>query len=328
MIPWLYLIVGLVFLYFGAQALIKGGAGLALRLGLTPLVIGLTVIAYGTSSPEMVVSLQASLSGNGAISIGNVVGSNICNIALILGACALVSPVVASSQIIRREIPIMIGVSVLMALFLLDGTLARWEGVVLFAGIVIYTITTVRDARRETAANAEAAAEFEDELAKEERAAVVKPGLWVSIGFTLGGLGVLVVGSHFFVSGAVSLAESWGMSQTVIGLTIVAVGTSMPELATSMVAAIRKHGDVAVGNIVGSNIFNVVGILGFCAMLNPIHAPDISRVDLTVMLVIAVALLPLCKSGGKISRTEGAFLLAGYVGYTWWLIAQNAGVPA
>ena len=323
MVNWLSLIGGLGLLYIGAQTLIKGGTGLALRLGLTPLVIGLTVIAYGTSSPELVVSLQAALSGNGAISIGNVVGSNICNIALILGLCALVSPVTASSQIIRREIPIMIGVTVLLCVFLLDQTLARWEGAVLFTGAILYTVTTVRAARKETTEQL-LAAEFKDEIAHGGELAVAKIGLGRAIGFTLLGLGVLVAGSHFFVGGAVALAEGWGISQTVIGLTIVAVGTSMPELATSMLAAIRKHSDVAIGNIVGSNIFNIIGILGLCALISPISAPGISLIDLGLMLAFAVALLPLCKSEGKICRLEGAGLLVVYIGYTWWLIAQNA----
>lgn len=321
--PWLHLIFGLILLYAGAQALIRGGAGLALRLGLTPLVIGLTVIAYGTSSPEMVVSLQAALSGNGAISIGNVVGSNICNIALILGVCALISPVTAPPQIIRREIPIMIAVSLLLCVFLYTGNghLARWEGGVLFLGILVYTFTTVRAAKRETA-NAALQGEFKAELPA-GGSSEKQPGLGLSVGFTLGGLAILVAGSHFFVGGAVTLAEGWGINQTVIGLTIVAVGTSMPEFATSLVAAIRKNSDVAVGNIVGSNIFNIIGILGLCALIQPMQAPAISVVDLAAMLLVSVLLLPLCKSGGKISRTEGAFLLAGYVGYTWWLIAQN-----
>ena len=324
MISWFYLIGGLGLLYIGAQTLIKGGTGLALRLGLTPLVIGLTVIAYGTSSPEMVVSLQAAFSGNGAISIGNVVGSNICNIALILGLCALVTPVTASSQIIRREIPIMIAATVVLCVFLYDGTLARWEGAILFLGAIVYTVTTVRAARKETAADKVAAAEFKSEIDQGSETDLPKLSLAAAIGFTLLGLGVLVAGSHFFVGGAVKLAEGWGISQTVIGLTIVAVGTSMPELATSLVAAIRKHSDVAIGNIVGSNIFNIVGILGLCALIMPISAPGISLVDIGLMLAIAVALLPLCKSGGKISRAEGASLLAVYVGYTWWLISQNA----
>lgn len=324
MISWLYLIGGLGLLYIGAQTLIKGGTGLALRLGLTPLVIGLTVIAYGTSSPEMVVSLQAALSGNGAISIGNVVGSNICNIALILGLCALVTPVTASSQIIRREIPIMMAATVVLCVFLLDDTLARWEGAVLFLGVVVYTVTTVRAARKQTEADKVLAAEFKSQIASGGEAESAKVSLGAAIGFTVLGLGLLVAGSHFFVSGAVTLAEGWGISQTVIGLTIVAVGTSMPELATSLVAAIRKQSDVAIGNVVGSNIFNIVGILGLCALIKPISAPGISLVDLGLMLAIAVALLPLCKTGGRISRAEGAVLLAVYAGYTWWLISGTA----
>lgn len=321
MMPWTYLIGGLLLLYIGAQTLIKGGAGLAVRLGLTPLVIGLTVIAYGTSSPELVVSLQAILSGNGAISLGNVVGSNICNIALVLGLCSLITPISASSQIIKREIPVMIGASLLLFLFLLDKTLARWEGGVLFVGVIVYTVTTVQAARRQSAADAELAAEIKSELSDEMTAAAAKPRLISSVFFTLVGLGVLIAGSHFFVDGAVSLAAGWGMSQAVIGLTVVAFGTSMPELATSIVAALNKHSDVAIGGIIGSNIFNIIGILGLCALLQPIHAPGISIVDTSVMLGLALVLLPLCKSEGRICRIEGAFLLAGYCGYTWWLIA-------
>lgn len=312
--PWMALVLGLVVLYFGAQALVKGGASLALRLGLTPLVIGLTVMAFGTSSPEMVVSVQAGLSGNGAISIGNVVGSNICNIALILGLCALVTPLTASAQVIRREVPIMIGVSIVALLMLIDGHLARWEGALLLAGLVIYTVLTVKQARAETAA--EASKEYADEIGP-------KPtGLGLSIGLVAGGLGGLIVGSHFFVQGAVTLAESWGMSPVAIGLTVVAVGTSLPELATSLVAALKKESDVAIGNVVGSNIFNVLGILGIAALIQPIDAPGLEWGDLVVMLIIAVALLPLAKSGGRVNRWEGAALLAAYVGYTAWLLAR------
>lgn len=311
MISWLLLVGGLVVLYFGAQALIAGGVGLALRLGLTPLIIGLTVIAYGTSSPELVVSLQAALSGNGAISVGNIVGSNICNIALILGLCALVRPVSASRQVIRREIPIMIGVSVVALLMLIDGRLARWEGALLLAGAIVYTVTTVRSARRESAADTD----FADALPP-----APNRGLWASVGLTVLGLALLIGGSEAFVRGAVALAAGWGISQTVIGLTVVAVGTSMPELATSLVAAIKGESDVAIGNVVGSNIFNVIGILGVASLVMPIEAPDISWVDLGLMLVIAAALLPLARSGGRVSRWEGALLLATYVGYTVWLI--------
>ncbi len=315
MISWIYLIAGLGLLYLGAQILVKGGAALALRLGLNALVVGLTVIAYGTSSPEMVVSVSASLQDNGAIAIGNVVGSNICNIALILGVCALVSPLSASAQIIRREIPIMIGVSVLLAAMLWDEQLSRLEGGVLFAGIVVYTVLTVREARAETKGKAE------QEYGEDFPAGSM--GLGKSVLLVVAGLGVLVVASQLFVGGAVVLAKSWGVTEAVIGLTVVAVGTSLPEFATSLVAAVRGHGDVAIGNVVGSNIFNVLGILGIAALINPIDTSGLSRVDLATMVVAALAMLPAARSGGVISRLEGAVLLFAYLGYTAWLVAQT-----
>ncbi len=315
MISWFYLIAGLGLLYLGAQILVKGGAALALRLGLNALVVGLTVIAYGTSSPEMVVSVSASLQDNGAIAIGNVVGSNICNIALILGVCALVSPLSASAQIIRREIPIMIGVSVLLAAMLWDEQLSRLEGGVLFAGIVVYTVLTVREARAETKGKAE------QEYGEDFPAGSM--GLGKSVLLVVAGLGVLVVASQLFVGGTVVLAKSWGVTEAVIGLTVVAVGTSMPEFATSLVAAVRGHGDVAIGIVVGSNIFNVLGILGIAALINPIDTSGLSRVDLATMVVAALAMLPAARSGGVISRLEGAVLLFAYFGYTAWLVAQT-----
>ena len=315
MISWFYLIAGLGLLYLGAQILVKGGAALALRLGLNALVVGLTVIAYGTSSPEMVVSVSASLQDNGAIAIGNVVGSNICNIALILGVCALVSPLSASAQIIRREIPIMIGVSVLLAAMLWDEQLSRLEGGVLFAGIVVYTVLTVREARAETKGKAE------QEYGEDFPAGSM--GLGKSVLLAVAGLGVLVVASQLFVGGAVVLAKSWGVTEAVIGLTVVAVGTSLPEFATSLVAAVRGHGDVAIGIVVGSNIFNVLGILGIAALINPIDTSGLSRVDLATMVVAALAMLPAARSGGVISRLEGAVLLFAYFGYTAWLVAQT-----
>ncbi len=316
---WIGLGIGLVALYFGAEYLVKGGASLALRLGLTPLVIGLTVIAFGTSSPEMVVSVQAALGGNGAISIGNVVGSNICNIALILGLCALISPLRADVQVIRREVPVMIGVAVVALLVLVDGRVARWEGGLLLVGLFAYTVITVRQARRGGNAGG-GDAEFAEVLP-----AGKSTGLGVSLISVVGGLGLLVLGSHFFVRGAVSLAQQWGMSEVAIGLTIVAVGTSLPELATSLIAAIRRQGDVAIGNVVGSNIFNVLGILGVAALIQPIEAPGLNWTDLGVMLGVSLALLPVVRSGSSVSRGEGAVLLVVYVVYTIWLLRQSGG---
>lgn len=316
---WIGLGLGLIALYFGAESLVKGGAGLALRLGLTPLVIGLTVIAFGTSSPEMVVSVQAAHSGNGAIAIGNIVGSNISNIALIIGLCALISPLRANLQVIRREVPIMIGVAVLALLVLADGRVVRWEGAILLAGLIAYTLLTVKQARAASAEEAASGAGFPEELGQG------KPlGLGLSIVAVVGGLAVLVVGSHLFVEGAVTLATRWGMSQMAIGLTIVAVGTSLPEMATSLLAAIKRQGDVAIGNIVGSNIFNVLGILGVAALVQPLDAPELAWVDLGMMLLVSIALLPVVRSGGRISRGEGAVLLAIYGGYTFWLLRQSA----
>ena len=315
MLPWLFLVFGLGLLYVGAQTLIRGGAALALRMGLSALAVGLTVIAYGTSSPEMVVSVQASLAGNGAISLGNVVGSNICNILLILGLAATIAPVSAHVQIIRREIPVMIACSVLLLGVLWDGTLGRVDGALLLAGVIAYTFLTLRDARRAHAASVEK--EFKDELP-------VTKGLsaWAAAGLVFLGLLILALGSHLFVDGAIQLASGWGISQAVIGLTIVAIGTSLPELATSVVASIKGDSDVAVGNVVGSNIFNILGILGVAALLNPLDGTDISRVDLGVMLATAVLLLPLARARGKIGRLEGVLMLAAYAGYTWWLVGS------
>lgn len=313
---WLGLLGGLVALYFGAQWLVKGGAGLALRLGLTPLVIGLTVVAFGTSSAEMVVSLGATLSGNGAIAIGNVVGSNICNIALILGLCALIVPLRTHAQVIRREVPAMIGASVVAILMLADGYLASWEAAILLAGLIVYTFFTVRQARVEAAG-----------IANQEYAAEIGPdpgGLGKNSFLVILGLGSLLLGSQLFVRGAVTLAEAWGMSQIAIGLTIVAVGTSLPELATSLAAALKNEGDVAIGNVVGSNLFNILGILGVAGLVRPIEAPGLEWADLGLMLAVAIAALPVAWSGGRISRTEGAVLLAVYVGYTAWLLNRAA----
>lgn len=313
MLTWIYLIIGLGLLYVGAQTLIRGGAALALRLGLSSLAVGLTVIAYGTSSPEMVVSAQATLSGNGAISLGNVIGSNICNILLILGLAAAIAPVSAHVQVIRREIPIMIAASVLVMGLLWDGALGRVDGALLLAAVIAYTFLTLRDARRAHAASVEK--EFKDEMP-----ATRGLGAGAAAGLVVLGLGILILGSHLFVDGAVRLAQGWGISQAVIGLTIVAVGTSLPELATSVVASLKGDSDVAVGNVVGSNIFNLLGILGVAALLHPLDGTDISRIDLGVMLAAAVLLLPLAQVRGKVGRAEGILMLATYAGYTWWLV--------
>lgn len=314
---WFSLLSGLLILTLGAHGLVRGGVGLALRLGLTPLVIGLTVMAYGTSSPEIVVSAQAALRGSNAIAIGNAVGSNLCNLGLILGLCALIRPLTAAAAVIRREVPILIGVTGLAALALLDGRLQRWEGVVLLLGLVIYTWVTVVQARRETGSMADR--EYAREFGPEP------PGLPGAIGLTVVGLALLVYGSDLFIRGAVEIAQAFGLSDVVIGLTVVAIGTSLPELATTLVALLKGETDVAIGNIVGSNLFNLFGILGLVAVMGESSTGGLARADLAVLMAATVALLPLVRTGGRISRAEGALLLMLYLAYTGWMIARRSG---
>jgi len=303
----LWILASLVLLFFGAEWLVRGSAALALRLGLTPLVIGLTVVAYGTSTPEMLVSTQAALSGDGDLSVGNVVGSNIFNICVILGLSALVYPLKVKLQLIRLDTPIMVGVSLLLLGVFWDFRITRVEAALLFAGIIAYTLVNLRLARKEL--SAEVKAEFAE-------AVPPRPGnLWLSLALIVAGLAVLVAGSHLLVTNSIGLATLLGVSKAVIGLTIVAAGTGMPEFATSIVAALRKQPDIAIGNVVGSNIFNILATLGVSGLLAPLHGPGIQRFDLYVMLGTAALLFPVMKSGFALRRWEGAVLVAIYVGY-------------
>ena len=310
--PLLFLILGLVLLFFGGEGLVRGSAALALRLGLTPLVVGLTVVAFGTSAPELVVSVQAALAGQGAIAIGNVLGSNILNIGLILGITALIYPLKVQLQILRIDAPIMVGVSLLAAWMLADRAIGRSEGALLFAGIIAYTVFTVLYARK-VKPSAAVEAEFAD--------AVPKPhgSVWRDLLFIAVGLALLVAGSHFMVDGAVRLARGFGISEAIIGLTIVALGTSMPELVTCLVAALKKEPDIALGNIIGSNIFNLLGILGAAAVVRPMTGEGIKAADLYVAIAFAVALVPILWSGRKMQRWEGGLLLAAYIAYVAFL---------
>jgi cation:H+ antiporter len=260
-----------------------------------------------------VVSVKASLDGNGAIALGNVVGSNICNIALILGVAALIKPVRIEAQVIRREIPILIFASILLWAMLAGGELQRWMGLLLTVGLVAYIAFSYGGARAEK--NEAVREEFAEALpAPEARRA------WVDVLFVLVGLAMLLFGANLFVDGAVAVAERFGVSQAVIGLTIVAVGTSLPELATSIVAAFKGEGDIAVGNAVGSSIFNILCILGVAALIRPMATTGISMVDLAVMTACAVLVMPMMRSGFCLNRWEGIFLLAVYVGYLYYVI--------
>lgn len=309
----LYLVGGLIMLFIGAEGLIRGSSTLAIKIGITPLIVGLTVVAFGTSAPELVVSLKAALVGNSSISLGNVIGSNIANIALILGIASLIRPLYVHANIIMREIPIMIGVSILLIVLLLDGEVGFIDGLIFVLGIIVYTIVNIYMARKEK--SSEVKEEFEEGLKS-------RLGVPVSIIFVVIGLGLLIIGANFFVQSAVAIAKLFNISDAIIGLTIVAIGTSLPELITSIVASYKKESDIAIGNVVGSNIFNILGILGITALIVPISLIGISSIDLIIMVLTAVLLLPLSKSGMRISRIEGLFLVAGYVAYTYYLIPK------
>ncbi|HEX7358685.1 MAG TPA: calcium/sodium antiporter [Ignavibacteriaceae bacterium] len=307
----LFIVGGLVMLFVGAEGLIRGSSNLAIKIGITPLVVGLTVVAFGTSTPELVVSLKAALLGNSSISLGNVVGSNIANIALILGVAALIKPLDVHAKVIMREIPIMIGLSLLLILFLIDGEISFIDGLILFIGLIVYVVVNVLMARKEK--NSEVDLEFKEGLKS-------KLGIPVSIILMIAGLGLLILGANLFVQGAVAIARLFNVSDAIIGLTIVAIGTSLPELITSIVAAYKNEADIAIGNVVGSNIFNILGILGITALIIPISSAGISYIDLGVMFLTALILLPLSKTGLKITRLEGALLLSGYAGFIYFLI--------
>jgi len=301
------LLLGLILLFIGAEGLIRGSSALALRFGISPLVVGLTVVAFGTSSPELVVSINSSLEGNGGIALGNIIGSNICNIALILGTSALIKPLIVQAQVVKREIPIMIAVSILLFILSLNNEISRLEGLIFFAGIIVYIIISIYLSKKEK--NSEVKKEFEENITKQGGK------LWKSVVFVIAGLGLLAVGAKIFVDGAVVAAERMGVSQVVIGLTIVAIGTSLPELITSVVAAFKNEADIAIGNIVGSNVFNILSILGVTAIINPVSTSDAGLIDFSLMLLTAILLLPLSWSGYKLSRWEGGFFFAGYVIY-------------
>jgi cation:H+ antiporter len=316
-----FLVLGLVLLVGGAELLVKGASGLAISAGISPLVVGLTVVAFGTSAPELAVSVSAGLNGQGDIALGNVVGSNIANVLLILGVSALVAPLVVSRQLVRVDVPVMIGVSFLLLLLGLDGAVSRLDGVLLIAGIVTYTTAMIRIGRRDaaaTAAEARAAATASGEEIPEA------PKGWVAqVALVLAGLALLVLGSRWLVNGAVAIATLLGVSQLVIGLTVVAVGTSLPEIATSILATLRGARDLAVGNVIGSNLYNILAILGIAAAVSPEGipvAPAALAFDIPVMIAVAVACLPVAFNGYMIARWEGALFLSYYLAYTLYVI--------
>lgn len=303
----LYIIGGFIILTFGAEALVRGASAVALRLGIAPLIIGLTIVAFGTSAPELAVSVKSALAGNPGIALGNVVGSNIVNVGLILAITALIRPITVQSQMVKRDIPIMICASVLMWFLLLDGEVSFIDGAILFGALVSYLVFSYVSAKNNP--------EDVDVNTNPQH-----PGL--SIALIIAGIAMLVGGGILFVDGAVDLAKQFGISEVIIGLTIVAIGTSMPELVTSVMAALKGQSDIAIGNVVGSNIFNVLGILGATALIHPVSAAGFNEVDFIAMLIFAFMVLPFAWSGLRIGRREGGMLLAGYLGYTSYLVMQ------
>ena len=325
LMTFVYLIAGLVLLVAGAEVLVRGAAKLAAQFGIPPLIIGLTVVAFGTSAPETAVSVQAALDGSGDLAIGNVVGSNIANVLFILGLTALIAPLIVSRQLIRLDVPIMIGASLLTFALAWDGSLSKLDGAILFAGIVAYTAFLIISSRKQKSLEDD---EFSKEFGLDEP---VKPYAWaINLALIIVGLVLLVSGSNFLVEGAVTLARTLGISELVIGLTVVAVGTSLPELATSVLAAIKGERDIAVGNIVGSNIFNLLCVLGLASMVSPQAisvAANALAFDFPVMIAVAIACLPIFFAGYRINRWEGLLFLAYYVAYTFYLVMFSTGRP-
>ncbi|MDA3843432.1 MAG: calcium/sodium antiporter [Candidatus Kapabacteria bacterium] len=321
--PILFLIAGVLLLYFGAEGLVRGSASIALRMRIAPLIVGLTIVAFGTSSPELVVSISAALKGNPGIALGNVIGSNICNIALILGIAAIVRPIKVNIKVIKVDISIMIGITLLLILMLLDGEIDRIDGILLTIGVISYCFFTIFLAKNSNTNNDENELEVSDEKPPHKK--------WLDIVFIVVGLAILIVGANLFVSGATVIAEYLGASDIIIGLTIVAFGTSLPELATSLVASIKGESDISIGNVVGSNIFNILGVLGITSIIHPIYVGEISMtgtitpVDVGVMVLVAIIISPLAWSKLTISRIEGAFLLFIYIGYVFYLYTKTDG---
>lgn len=319
----LQFLLGLVLLVAGAEALVRGASKLAVAAGISPLVVGLTIVAFGTSSPELAVSVQSSWRGQGDLALGNVVGSNIFNVLFILGVSALVTPLIVARQVIRQEVPVMILVSVLLLVIALDGRIGRLDAALLVGLLLAYTVFLIVQSR------AQARVDGDGETGVEQGAGWDRH--WtVQVALILGGLGLLVLGSDQLVNAAIAFARAFGVSELVIGLTIVAAGTSMPEVATSVMASIRGHRDIAVGNVIGSNVFNILGVLGISGLVAPgllVVSPPVLAFDLPVMVAVALLCLPIFFTGSVINRGEGALFLACYVVYTVFLVLAAQASP-
>lgn len=313
----LLFVLGLAFLILGAELLVRGASKIAAALGISPLIIGLTVVALGTSAPELAISINSAFSGQADIALGNVLGSNIFNILVILGLSALITPLSVSKQLIRFDVPLMISLSIAVLFMSLDQILGRLDGVLLTAGLIIYIGGLISFSLRNSSPDQSSQEYSEDNSISKENV-----NWLLNIFFVLAGLGLLILGSRWFVNSAVNFASYMGVSELVIGLTIVAAGTSMPEVVTSIIAAIRGERDIAVGNVVGSNVFNILGVLGLTSIVAPSGIPVSEAIigfDIPLVIAVAVACLPIFFTGGTISRWEGALFLGYYIAYTFYL---------
>jgi cation:H+ antiporter len=305
----IWIAVGIGLLYIGGEGLVRGAVALGRRFGVSPIIIGLTIVSFGTSSPELAATLAGVFQGAPAVSFGNVVGSNIANLGLVLGVTALIWPINVAAQFIRREMPILLGVSAAMFLLVRDGGIGRVEAAVLIIALAAY-VRSLFKFKEEPAIEAE----FEEALGHSEKSA-----LW-SFGAVILGILLLVVGANYLIKGAVEMARSIGVSERVIGLTMVAFGTSLPELASCMVAAVRREGDLVLGNLIGSNIFNVLFILGATASIRPFAVDKVAvQPDLIVMMAITILAWLLLRTGTRLARLEGAVLATSYVAYVIYL---------
>ena len=307
----IYILGGLILLYFGANGLVRGAISLALHLGLSPLIVGLTVVALGTSVPEALVSVQAAIGHQGGIALGNVIGSNILNIALILGLSAFLNPLKVDSHLVKADVPLLAGATFMLVVLLEDFHISRMEGSFLLLCIVGYVAGNIMTVKRTSPE--------ENKIEGVEVPEDHSKNLWRDISFLFIGLIALAFGSNFLVTGAVDLARILGLSEALIGLTIVSIGTGTPEMATALMAAYRKRADLAIGNAVGSNLFNIMFVLGIAALVAPLDGKGISSIDLYVMLGVTILLLPTVWTGRIIDRKEGFLFLAIYVGYLYHL---------
>jgi len=322
-----FFILGLALLIAGAELLVRGASRLAAAVGLSPLIIGLTIVALGTSSPELAVAVSSSRAGQSDLVMGNVVGSNIYNILLILGIGAVIAPLIVSQRLVRLEVPLMIGVSVLMFVLALDRRIGRLEGGLLFAGIVAYIVFAIVQGRREE--NPAVQQEYQREFGAEKRLSARR--IFLQVIMVVGGLAALVGGARWLVDSATVIARALGLSELIIGLTVVAIGTSSPEIATSVIASLRGETDIAVGNAVGSNLFNILAVLGLAAIVSPSGvkvAPAALAFDIPVMIAVTVACLPIFFIGYRISRWEGVLFLGYAAAYVAYLILGATQNPA